>query len=122
MIVTGSAPTLYNLPIRSLMNIMMMKMMKMQTQLNPGIKNGICHNDDGTGSGVYAEYDIGDDEEGGGVGGDENGGHLEDARTRTGTRRRLQMRVRSPCTPIQGRRRQYLVAMINMMKMNNDEC
>merc|ERR1712130_526318 len=33
--------------------------------------------------------------------------NLEEARTRTGTRRRLQMRVRRPCTPIHGKRRQY---------------
>ena len=33
--------------------------------------------------------------------------NFEDARTRTGTRRRLQTRVRRPWTPIQGKRRQY---------------
>ena len=45
-------------------------------------------------------------------------GHLEEARTRTGTRRRLHMRVSRPCTPIHGRRRQYLVEnIIDMVKM-----
>ena len=34
--------------------------------------------------------------------------YLEEARTRTGTRRRLQTRVSRPCTPIQGKSRQYL--------------
>ena len=43
--------------------------------------------------------------------------HLEEARTRTGTRRRLQMRVRRPCTPIQGKSRQYLISMMKMVTM-----
>ena len=81
------------------------------------IKIGYHHNEGSTGGGVNAEDDDGDDDESDGVGDDEDGGHLEEARTRTGTRRRLQMRVRRPCTPIHGKRRQYLISVMNTMVM-----
>ena len=76
------------------------------------IKIGNHHNEGSTGGGVNAEDDDGDDDES-----DEDSGHLEEARTRTGTRRRLQMRVRMPCTPIHGKRRQYLISVMNTMVM-----